>query len=176
MKPISEPCATCWPSCTYHTMRLATAPAICRNRISTPLAAFKTVVVRSFSVLDLGCQATKYFPLWYLKYCTTPATGFQLMWTLSGDIKMETCRRGPLKYSLSTTSSITTTLPSQGAMTWLGLSGALRTGLRKNCRIMRKKTTLNSSQMAEIQVFSVRNRWSNKLEISTIRAVVAIIP
>ena len=38
------------------------------------------------------------------------------MCTLMGDMKIETWRRGPLKYSVSTVSSITTTFPSAGAM------------------------------------------------------------
>ena len=31
------------------------------------ISIFTTTVVRSFSVLDLGCQATRYLPAWYLK-------------------------------------------------------------------------------------------------------------
>ena len=33
------------------------------------------MVVLSFSVLDLGCHATKYLPLWYLKKETNPSNG-----------------------------------------------------------------------------------------------------
>jgi glucose-1-phosphate cytidylyltransferase len=56
---------------------------------------------------------------------------------LSGDIKIDTWRRGPLKYSVSTVSSITTTFPSAGAMMCFGLISVTRLGTRKNCKMMR---------------------------------------
>ena len=54
-----------------------------------------------------------------------------------GDMKIETWRRGPLKYSVSTVSSITTTFPSAGAMMFLGSSTVWRLGTRKNCKMIK---------------------------------------
>src|SRR6218665_213737 len=62
IKPNSSPCSNGSPSFTYQRMRRAREPAICRKRISSPFSVFAAIVVRSLSVLDFGCQATRYSP------------------------------------------------------------------------------------------------------------------
>src|SRR5690606_41330848 len=62
INPNSAPCVTTSFSFTYHTIRRARAPATCRKSTSTLALFFTTTVVRSLSVDDLGCQATKNFP------------------------------------------------------------------------------------------------------------------
>ena len=56
-------------------MRRAISPAIWRKSTFWPEGIRTTVVVRSFSVEDLGCQATRKRPGWYLKYSTVAAHG-----------------------------------------------------------------------------------------------------
>src|SRR3989304_456211 len=73
-----------------------------------------TIVVLSFLVDDLGFHATRYLPGWYLKYFTFPHIGYLLTCTSKGDMNMEICFLLSLKYSVSSTSSITTILPSAG--------------------------------------------------------------
>src|SRR5688572_23567191 len=90
------------------------------------------MVVRSFSVDDFGCHATRYLPGWYLKYFTMPFIGLRFTCTFSGDMNIETCRRLSLKYSGSKVSSITTTLPSAGAIILSAPLIKLRAGKRKN--------------------------------------------
>src|SRR6185312_539489 len=67
IKPNCSPCSTVSPSLIYHTILRASAPAICLNNTGTPALFWVTMVVRSFSVDDLGCQATRYLPGLYLK-------------------------------------------------------------------------------------------------------------
>src|SRR5665213_1511269 len=98
-------------------MRLAMAPAICFTRMIA-LSLLITTEWRSFSVEDLGLQATKYFPLWYWLYSTFPDIGILLICTFAGLINIEICKRLSLKYSGSIVSSITTTFPSAGQITW----------------------------------------------------------
>src|SRR3569833_305092 len=115
------------------------APAICRSNIS-PRSLPSTRVVRSFSVDDLGCHATRYLPLWYFMYFTTPLTGLRFTCTFTGDINIDTCRRVSLKYSGSYVSSITTTFPSAGQMILFSPCTKLRDGRRK------KATTQNHTR------------------------------
>ena len=62
INPHSSFCLTDSPSLPKKTILLAKAPAICRYKILRPLLSSTTIVVLSFSVDDLGCQATKYKP------------------------------------------------------------------------------------------------------------------
>ena len=62
IKPNGLFCSACSPTFTYDTMRRATAPAIWQNNTSTPFFVSTTVVVRSLSVEDFGCQATRNLP------------------------------------------------------------------------------------------------------------------
>jgi hypothetical protein len=66
---------------------------------------------------------------------------------LTGDINIETCLLVSLKYSVSFTSSMTTTLPSAGAITWLSLMVVNLLGLLKNCKISRYAITQNMMEI-----------------------------
>jgi hypothetical protein len=64
-------------------------------------------------------------------------------------MKMDTCNLLSLKYSVSTVSSITTTLPSAGAITWFPLMVSLREGIRKKETINISNTRLIANTRAQ---------------------------
>lgn len=103
-----------------------------------------TVVVRSFSVEDLGCHATRKRPGWYLKYSTLPPTGTQFMWTFVIDMKIEIWSISCLRYSFSMTTSVTTTRPSHGAKTRSASWMRTRRGSRKKATMKNQKSKRNT--------------------------------
>ena len=109
-----------------------------------PSSIFTTVVVRSFSVDDLGCHAMRNRPGWYLQYSTSPLTGIQFMWTLVIDMNIEICNMFSFRYSSSCTISVTTTRPSQGEKTSSGSCIFTRRGSRKNATMKNQKATSSS--------------------------------
>ena len=122
-------------------MRRAISPAIWRKSTFWPEGIRTTVVVRSFSVEDLGCQATRKRPGWYLKYSTSPPTGTQFMWTFVMDMKIEICNISSLRYSSSETTSVTTTRPSQGAKTRSASWMRTRRGSRKKATMKNQNSS-----------------------------------
>ena len=125
-------------------IRRAISPAICRKSTCWPEGIRTTVVVRSFSVEDLGCHATRNRPGWYLKYSTSPPTGTQFMWILVMDMKIEICNISRPRYSVSRTFSVTTTRPSQGAKTRSASWMRTRRGSRKNATMKNQKSSRNA--------------------------------
>ncbi len=120
------------------------SPATWRKSTLRPSCMRTTVVVRSFSVEDFGCHATRKRPGWYLKYSTTPPTGTQFLWTLVIDMKTEICIISSCMYSVSRTTSVTTTRPSQGekirSASWMHT----RRGSRKNATTKNQNNASNS--------------------------------
>ena len=134
-------------------MRRAIRPAIWRKSTFRPEAILTTVVVRSFSVDDLGCHATRKRPGWYLKYSTVPPTGTQFIWTLVTDMKIEICNISSFRYSVSFTTSVTTTRPSQGEKTRSASCIRTRRGSRKNATIKNQNNNKSTALTHSSETF-----------------------
>jgi hypothetical protein len=125
----------------------------------------------SFSAEDLGCQATRYFPGWYLVYFTRPAIGFQFIWTLNGDIKMETWILLSLKNSFSKVSSITTTSPSAGQRISSGFEFEILTGNLKNCKKKVKIMAEMGKEISNPEVEFVLKKYIKQFRTSRIVSI-----
>jgi len=111
-------------------------------------------VVRSFSVEDLGCHATRKRPGWYLKYSTVPPTGTQFIWTLVTDMKIEIWSISSFRYSFSFTTSVTTTRPSQGEKARSASWMRTRRGSRKNATIKNQNSSNSTALTHNSEIFA----------------------